>query len=50
MLVLDIPGPATKGKKKPVGSVQLVRRDLKALLTRVSKTLLNIAKRFPGIH
>ena len=50
MLVLDIPGPVTKGKKKPVESVQLVRRDFKALLTRVSETLLSIAKRFPGIH
>ena len=39
-----------KGKKKPVGCVQLVRHDCKALLTWASKTLLNIAKRFPGIH
>ena len=50
MLVLDLPGPVTKGKKKPVGSVQLVRRDFKALLTQVSEILLNIAERYPGIH
>ena len=50
MLVLDIPGPATKEKTKRVENVLPASPGFKDLLTRVLETLLTIAKRFPGIH
>jgi hypothetical protein len=50
MLVLEIPGPVTKGKKKRAENAQPARHAFKALSTQVLRILLNIAKRFPGIH
>ena len=50
MLVLEIPGPATKEKKKRAENVPPARLDSKDLSTRVTEILLNIAQRFPGIN
>ena len=49
MYHFHIPGPATKGKKKPAESVQHARHDFKALLMSAWKTLLSIAERYPGV-